>query len=218
MQLGPQPPSNLEERKGLKEAQYTAPVHSAAHPSPVEPAGRSPPRSRAPRRDPRPRLASPPRSRVVSLPSRERIDSASPEATPRRKGQTTIHPLTRPPYGGIKFQPLLRSIRVGRRHAATPRSGCDRSPVRQLRSLLRHSGRCDDTVATCDTVQDMIGTAPATMLPTPQSSFVLSLLQSPRTAWERPSEVALALTGTRPWPVGPSEHRHATPGRRYPPQ
>src|SRR6185369_8453806 len=91
-----QPPSNPEERKGLKEAQYAAHVYSAAHPNPLEPAGRSPPRSRAPRRDPRPRPASSPRSRVASLPSREQIDSASLEATPRQDGQTTL-PLTRPP-------------------------------------------------------------------------------------------------------------------------
>ena len=31
---GLQPPSNLEERKGLKEAQHTAYVHSAARPHP----------------------------------------------------------------------------------------------------------------------------------------------------------------------------------------
>ena len=31
---GLQPPSNLEERKGLKEAQHAAHVHSAAHPHP----------------------------------------------------------------------------------------------------------------------------------------------------------------------------------------
>ena len=60
---GLQPPSNLEERKGLKETQYAAHVYSAAHPNPLEPAGRSPPYSRAPRRDPRPRPASPPCSR-----------------------------------------------------------------------------------------------------------------------------------------------------------
>ena len=78
---GLQPPSFLEERKGLKEAQYAAQAHSVAHPNLLEPAGRSPPRSRAPRRDPRPRPASPPRSRVASLPSEERIGSASLEGS-----------------------------------------------------------------------------------------------------------------------------------------
>ena len=33
-----------------------------------------------------------------------------------------------------------------RRQAAIPHSGCHRSPVRQLRSLLRHPGRCGSTV------------------------------------------------------------------------
>ena len=46
---GSQSPFNPEERKGLKEAQYAVHVHSAAHPHPLEPAGRSLPRSRAPR-------------------------------------------------------------------------------------------------------------------------------------------------------------------------
>ena len=127
-------------------------------------------------------------------------------------------PLTRPPYGGIKCQPLLHSARARRRQAAIPHSGCDRSLVRQLRSLLRHPGCCDDTVGTCDAVQDMLGTAPATILPTPHTSFILCLPRSPRTAWARPSEAAPALTRTRPWPVGPSERRHATPGGWYPPQ
>ena len=71
--------------------------------------------------------------------------SASLEATPRRKGQTAL-PLTRPSYGGIKCQPLLHSAQDRRRHAVIPHSGCDRSPIRQLRSLLRHPGRCGSTV------------------------------------------------------------------------
>ena len=96
--------------------------------------------------------------------------------------------------------------------------GCNRSPVRQLRSLLRHSGRCGDTVRTCDAVQDVLGTAPATVLPTPHTSFKLSLPRSPRTAWARPSEAAPTLTRTKPWPAVPSERRHATPGERYPPK
>ena len=57
------------------------------------------------------------------------------KATPWQKGQTTL-PLTRPPYEGIKCQPLLHSARVRRHQATTPHSGSDRSPVRQLRSLL----------------------------------------------------------------------------------
>ena len=100
--------------------------------------------------------------------------------------------------------------------AVIPHSGCDRSPVRQLRSLLRHSERCGDTVGTCDAVLDVLGTAPATVLPTLRTSFVLSPLRNPRMAWARPSEAAPTLTRTGPWPAGPSEHRHATPGGRYP--
>jgi hypothetical protein len=57
------------------------------------------------------------------------------KATPRQKGQTTL-PLTRPPYKGIKFQPLLHSTTVRRRQAATPHSGSDWSPIHKLRSLL----------------------------------------------------------------------------------
>ena len=45
-----------------------------------------------------------------------------------------------------------------RRHQiAIPHSGCDRSPVRQLRSLLRHPGRCDRTVE--PTTRDETGSA-----------------------------------------------------------
>ena len=88
------------------------------------------------------------------------------EATPRRKGQIVL-PLTRPSYGGTKCQPLLHSAQDRWRQAAIPHSGCDRSPVRQLRSLLCHPGRCGNTVGTCDVVRDVLGTAPITILPTP---------------------------------------------------
>jgi len=96
-------------------------------------------------RDPRLCPTSPPRLRVVELPSSRQLISASLEATPRRKGQMAL-PLTRPSYGGIKCQPLLHSAQDRWRQAAIPHSGCDRSPVRQLRSLLRHPGRCGNTV------------------------------------------------------------------------
>ena len=84
------------------------------------------------------RERTPPRSRVGSLPSGDRIVSASLEAIPRRKGQTAL-PLARLPYRGIKYQPLLRSARVRWRQATTPHSGCDQGLIRQLRSLLRSS-------------------------------------------------------------------------------
>ena len=35
-----------------------------------------------------------------------------------------------------------------RRQTTTPHNSCDRSPVRQLRSLLRHPRHCRDTVGT----------------------------------------------------------------------
>src|SRR6185312_5774414 len=130
-------------------------------------------------------VLTPPRSRVGSLPSGEWLVSASLEATPRRKGQAAL-PLTHSPYGGIKCQPLPCRAWVRRCQASIPHSGCDRSPVCQHRSLLRHSGRCGDTVGTCDTVQDVLGTAPAIVLPTPHTSFKLSPPRNPRTAWARP--------------------------------
>ena len=137
------PPIQKKENDSKKpnpRPKYTVrPIHT-----PLEPAGQSPPRSRASRRDPRRRPASPPRSRVASLPSREKIDSTSFEVTPRRKGQMALL-LARSPYGDIKCQPLLRSARVRRRQASIPHSGCDWSLVRQLRSLLRHFGRCGAT-------------------------------------------------------------------------
>ena len=104
---GLQPPTNLKERKGHKEAKFAAQVHSAAHPHPLEAAGQSPPHSRAPRRDPRKLLPAPSlRSRVASLPSGKHANSASLEgnrlpsgkrtcsilleAIPQWKGQTAI--------------------------------------------------------------------------------------------------------------------------------
>ena len=56
---------------------------------------------------------------------------------------------------------------------------------------------------------DVPGTALAAMLPTPRTPFVLSLLQNPRSAWARPSDVARALTKARPPPGGPSMLCHA---------
>src|SRR6185437_16073824 len=136
---GPRPPSNLEERKGLKEAQH------AAHPHPPRTRGAISASLEGSHRDPRLRPASPPRSRVANLPSSGQNISASLEATLRRKGQTAL-PLTRPSYGGIKCQPLLHSAQDRRCQAAIPHSSCDRSPVRQLRSLLRHPGCCGSTM------------------------------------------------------------------------
>ena len=122
-------------------------------------------------------LMFPLRSRVVSLPSRERTDSASLEGSePTLGGADRLrlargHPSTErttspsahpPPNGGIKHQPLLHTARVRQRQAAIPHSGCDQSLVRQHQSLLRHFRRWGDTVLTCDAVQNVLGTAPAT--------------------------------------------------------
>ena len=152
---GPQPPSNLEETKGLKEAQHAAHSH--------------PPRTRGvisallegPHRDPRLRPASPPRSTAANLPRAEksspshsraanlpRVGNSSPPRSrpPLGVRDKTALPLNRPSCGGIECQPLLHSAQDRRRQAAIPHSGCDRSPIRQLRSLLRHPRRCSSNV------------------------------------------------------------------------
>ena len=162
-QLGPRrprPSSNLEERKGLKEAQHAAHSHHSRSRKTISAS------LEGSHRDPRLRPASPLRSRVANLPSSRQNISASLEATLRRKGQTAL-PLTRPSYGGIKCQPLLHNAQDRRRQTAIPHSSCDRSPVRQLRSLLRHPRRCGNTVGTCDAVRDVLGIAHVTILPTP---------------------------------------------------
>ena len=97
---GPRPPSNMEARKGPKEVQHVAHSHpSRAH-------GTISASLEGSHRDPRLRPASPLRSRVANLPSSRQNISASLEATPWHKRQTAM-PLTRPPYGGVKGQPLL---------------------------------------------------------------------------------------------------------------
>ena len=60
------------------------------------------------------------------------------------------------------------------------------------------------------------GAVPATVLPTPCTSLVLSSLKAPRATWARPSGVVRTLTRSRPPPAGPSEHRHVKRRRRYP--
>ena len=99
--------------------QHAAHVRSAAHPHPPQTRG----------------VISASLEGSPPKPSTAPRASASLEDTPRQKGQTAL-PLTRPPYEGIKCQPVLHSARVRRRQAATPHSGSDRSPVLQLRSLL----------------------------------------------------------------------------------
>ena len=144
---GLQSTSDPKERKGLKEAYGLAPQCSPSEPP-------SNPRSnlRFARGSPAGALDSAPCLRLArgaDLPSGERINSVSLEATPRQKGLVT-HLLTRPPYRGIKCQQLHRNTRVRRRQATTPHSGCDQSPICQLRSLLNHPRHCGATVGTCD--------------------------------------------------------------------
>jgi len=78
----------------------------------------------------------------------------------------------------ILHSPTRRTEALNANHSSTapktdgvrppfPHSGCDRSPVRQLWSLLRHAERCGNTVRTCDAVRDVLGTAPVTILPIP---------------------------------------------------
>ena len=94
--------------------------------------------------------------------------------------------LTRPSYGGFKCQPLLHNAQDRRCQTAISHDGCDRSPIRQLRSLLRHPGRCGDTVgpATRD------GACPA-LLPVlfcqlrPSGLYIITrLAPGPPPAWE----------------------------------
>ena len=117
--------------------------------TPLELAERSPLRSRPPRRDPRQRTAAPRRSRVTDLPSGEQANSASLEATPRQT-ELTICRLTIRRTKAINASHSTAEWEVRRRQAATPHSGCDQNPIRQLRSLLSHPRHCGATVGTCD--------------------------------------------------------------------
>ena len=115
-----------------------------------------------------------------------RLTSASLEATSRHKGQTAL-PLTRPSYGGIKGQPLLHSAQDRRCQAAIPHSGCDRSPIRQLRSLLRHPGRCGGTVepATRDKTRSAQSPLLFCQLRLTGLHLIIRMAPGPPPAWER---------------------------------
>src|SRR6185503_12390514 len=83
---GPRPPSNLEESKGLKEAQH------AAHSHPSRTRGAISASLEGSHRDPRLRPASPPRSRVANLPSSWQTISASLEGSePTLEQATHLH-------------------------------------------------------------------------------------------------------------------------------
>jgi hypothetical protein len=112
----------------------------------------------------------------------------------------------RPSDRGIKCQPLHRSAWVRRRQATMPHSDGDRSPIRQLRSLLRHPWHCGDTVGTCDA---LCRHARHCSRHCAVNFVYLPLRQNPRQVWARPSDAARALTRARPLPGGPSTLCHA---------
>jgi len=129
---------------------------------PLKPAGRSPPRSRVPLR---PAGQSPPRSRVADLPSSGWPISASLEAISRHKGQTAPPP-NRPPYEGIKGQPLHHGPKDGRRQTATPAVDVTGAPFTDP----GHRSATPVAVATLWGIQRgtrQVGATPVTVLPTP---------------------------------------------------
>ena len=152
-QSGPRRPT-VSFRSKEKKSTQKDPIRSP-HPrygpfeTPLEPAERSPLRSRPPRRDPRQRTAAPPRSRVADLPSGQQANSASLEATPRQT-ELPIRRLTVRLTEAINANHSAAEWEVRRRQATTPHSGCDRNPIRQLRSLLSQPRHCGAIVGTCD--------------------------------------------------------------------
>src|SRR6185437_15074421 len=108
---GPRPPSNMEERKGLKEAQH------AAHSHPPRTRGVISASLEGSHRDPRLRPASPPRSRAANLP---RAGDSSP-------------PRSRPPLGVRDKRPRRSTARrmeaLNATHSSTVlRTGDDKPP------------------------------------------------------------------------------------------
>ena len=153
--------------------------------------------------------------RVASLPSSARVDSASLEATSRQKRQMA----TRSPVRRTKALNAHDS-------AAAPGSDGVRPPLRIVaatRFFSTNSGHCTaipgavaplwEPAMHCANVR---GAVPATELPTPHPSLLLSSPRNPRTAWARPSGAARVLTRSRPPPAGPSERRHINRRGRYP--
>ena len=124
---GPCPPSNLEDRKGLKKPGMR-PIHI-------------PPRNRGAifaslegsHRDPRLRPASPPRSMVASLPSRRQIVSASlkgSEPTPERGESSPSR--SRPPLDEKNKRPFRSPARLTEalnvNHSTAPKTDGVRAP------------------------------------------------------------------------------------------
>ena len=109
--------------------------------------------------------ASPPRSRTADLPSSGWPISASLEAVSRHKGQTAPPP-NRPPYEGIKSQPLRHGSKDGRRQTATPAVDVTGVPSTDP----GHRSATPVAVATLWSIQcgtRQVGAAPVTVLPTP---------------------------------------------------
>jgi len=118
---GLQPPSNLEERKGLKKAQYAAHICSAAHPHPPRTHGvisasleGSPPKPST-----APRISA---SLEGSEPALEKADRLRPKELSSRTPGVRLH-LTGPPV----TDPLPARGRV-RCHHVSPRWKCS-APV-----------------------------------------------------------------------------------------
>ena len=148
---GLQPPSNLEERKGLKEVQHTAHPH--------------PPRTRGviSVSDPRPRPASPPRSRVASLPSGRRIVSASLEGSePTLERGESSPSRSRPPLDEKDKRPF-------------------RSPARRTEALnANHSS----TAPGSDGVRPPFPTVAVTGVPSANSGHCSAIRDAVATLWE----------------------------------
>ena len=131
---GLQPPSNLEERKGLKEAQYAAHVLSAAHPHP--------PRTRG--------VISASLEGSPSRPSIAPCVSASLEGSEPTRANGSTPPRSRPPLDGKDKtairQPARRTEALNANHsAAAPGSDGVRPPLRTVavtRVFSTNSGHC----------------------------------------------------------------------------
>ena len=142
---GLQPPSNLEERKGLKEAQH------AAHPHPPQIRGVISVSLEGSHRDPRPRPVSSPRSRVASLPLGRRIVSASLECSEPTLEQGESSPSrSRPPLDEkdkrLFRSPARRTEALNANHSSTaPRSDGVRPPFPTVAVIgvpSANSGHC----------------------------------------------------------------------------
>src|SRR6185312_2390802 len=123
---GLQPPSDLEEMKGLKEAQHAAHVRSAAHPHPPRTRGVISASLEGSPLEPStaPRASTSLEGSEPTLGEADRLRLARGHPSTKRTNGPSTHP---PAVRRHKCQPLLYSARVRRRQTAIPHSGCDRS-------------------------------------------------------------------------------------------